>query len=128
MNFWVITCGIRAQDSDTRPKRVSTCINRTIDLKHVYWYLFIFWIILPEKFSDLTVGMERLEEYAEEESPFTEWSNSKREPIQEEITNNSSELLQTVKELRTEMETIKKENERILRAQEELNQILMERF
>ena len=26
------------------------------------------------------------------------------------------------------METIKKENERILRAQEELNQILMERF
>ena len=40
-------------------------------------------------------------------------SNSKREPIQEEITNNSSELLQTVKELRTEMETVKKENERI---------------
>ena len=26
------------------------------------------------------------------------------------------------------METVKKENERILRAQEELNQILMERF
>ena len=33
-----------------------------------------------------------------------------------------------VKELRIEMETIKKENERILRAQEELNQILMEKF
>ena len=61
--------------------------------------------------------MERLEEYADEESLFTEWSNSKREPIQEEITNNSSELLQTAKELRTKMETIKKENERILRAQ-----------
>ena len=72
--------------------------------------------------------MERWEEYVDEESPFTEWSNSKREPIQEEITNNSSELLQTVKELRTEMETVKKENERILRAQEELNQILMEKF
>ena len=33
-----------------------------------------------------------------------------------------------VKELRTEMETVKKENERIMRAQEELNQILMENF
>ena len=72
--------------------------------------------------------MERLEEYVDEESPFTERSNSKREPILEEITNNSSELLQTVMELRTQMETIKKENERIMRAQEELNQILMERF
>ena len=72
--------------------------------------------------------MEGLEEYANEESPFTERSNSKREPIQEEITNNSSELLQTVKEVRIEMETVKKENERILRAHKELNQILMERF
>ena len=81
-----------------------------------------------KKFSELTAGMERLEEYADEESSFIERSNSKREPIQEEITNNSSELLQTVNELRTEMETVKKENERILRAQEELNQILMERF
>ena len=72
--------------------------------------------------------MERLEEYVDEESPFTERSNSKREPIQEEITNNSSELLKTVKEQRTEMETVKKENERILIAQEELNHILMERF
>ena len=60
--------------------------------------------------------MERLDEYANEESAFTERSNSKREPIQEEISNNSSELLQTVKELRTEMETVKKGNERILRA------------
>ena len=34
--------------------------------------------------------MERLEEYADEESPFNEQSNSKREPIQEEIINNSS--------------------------------------
>ena len=72
--------------------------------------------------------MERLEEYADKESPFTKRSNSKREPIQEEITNNSSELLQMVKELRTEMEIVKKDNERIMRAQEELNQILMEIF
>ena len=72
--------------------------------------------------------MERLEEYVDEESPFNEQINSRREPVQEEITNNSSELLPKVKELRTEMETVKKENERILRAQEELNQILMEKF
>ena len=52
--------------------------------------------------------MERLEEYANEESPFTKRINFKREIIQEEITNNSSELLQTVKELRTEMEMVKK--------------------
>ena len=72
--------------------------------------------------------MKRLEEYAVEGSPLNEQSNSRREPIKEEITNNSSELLQTVKEIRTEMEIVKKENERILRAQEELNQILMENF
>ena len=72
--------------------------------------------------------MEGLEEYADEESPFTERSNSKREPIQEEITNNSSELLQTVKDLIAEMETVKKENGRILRVQEELNQILLEKL
>ena len=60
--------------------------------------------------------MERLKEYADEESPFNEQSNSRREPVQEEITNSSSELLQTIKELRTKMETVKKENERILRA------------
>ena len=72
--------------------------------------------------------MERLEEYAEEESPYTEQDNLQREPIQEEITTNSSELLQTVKELKFEMESVKKENERILRAQEELNQILIEKI
>ena len=72
--------------------------------------------------------MERLKEYADEESPFNEQSNSRREPVQEEITNNSSKWLQTVKELRIEMETVKKENAKILRAQEELNQILMEKL
>ena len=49
-------------------------------------------------------GMERLEEYADQESPYTERDNLQKEPIQEDITNNSSELLQTVKELKLEME------------------------
>ena len=91
--------------------------------------LFSFNVIQQRNlFLSLTTGMERLEEYAEEESPFTEQENLQREPIQEDITTNSSELLQTVKELKSEMESVKKENERILRAQEELNQILTKRF
>ena len=72
--------------------------------------------------------MEGLEEYAEERSPLNEQNNSGKEPAKEDITNNSSELLQTVKDLKNEMEIVKKENERILTAQEEMNQILLEKF
>ena len=72
--------------------------------------------------------MEGLKEYVEEGSPLNEESNSRKEPVKEDITNTSLESLQTVKELKTEMETVKNENERILRAQEELNQILLEKF
>ena len=72
--------------------------------------------------------MEGLEEYAEKRSPLNEQNNSGREHVKEYITNNSYELLQTVKDLKTEMETVKKENEKILRDQEELNQILLEKF
>ena len=61
-------------------------------------------------FLSLATGMERLEEYAEKESPYTEKDNLQREPIQEDITTNSSKLLQTVKELKSEMEFVKKEN------------------
>ena len=72
--------------------------------------------------------MERLEEYAEEESPFIEPENLPRDPIPEDLTTNSSKLLQTVKDLKSEMESVNQENGRILRVQEELNQILTERF
>ena len=34
--------------------------------------------------------MEMLEEYAEEESPFIEQENLLRDPIQEDLTTNSS--------------------------------------
>ena len=51
--------------------------------------------------------MERLKEYAEEESPFTEPENLPRDPIQEDLTTNSLELLQTVKDLKYEMGSIK---------------------
>ena len=54
-----------------------------------------------EKFvSELMTGMEILEEYADEESPYTKQDNVQKEPIQEYISNNSSELLQTIKELK----------------------------
>ena len=44
--------------------------------------------------------MEGLEEYAEERSLLNEQNNSGKEPTKEDITNNSSELLQTVKDLK----------------------------
>ena len=50
-------------------------------------------MILPDNFYELTADMERLEECVDEESPYTEWNDFQREPIQEVITNNSSELL-----------------------------------
>ena len=53
--------------------------------------------------------MERLKEYAEEESPFTEPENLPRDPIQEDLTTKSSKLLQTVKDLKSEMESVKRE-------------------
>ena len=72
--------------------------------------------------------MEKLGEYAEEESPNTETRQMSREPVIEEVTTHSSELMQTIKDLKTEIESIKKDNERILKTQDELNQILMEKF
>ena len=38
-----------------------------------------------------------------------------REPVIEEITAHSPKLMQTIKELKTEMESGKKDNERILK-------------
>ena len=52
--------------------------------------------------------MEGLEEYAEERSPLNAQNNFEREPVKEDITNNSSKLLQIVRDLKTEMETVKK--------------------
>ena len=45
--------------------------------------------------------MEGLEEYAKEGFASNEQSNSRKEPVKEDITNNSSELLQTIKYLKT---------------------------
>ena len=72
--------------------------------------------------------MEKLGEYAEEESPNTEIRQMSREPVLEEVTAHSSELMQTIKDFNTEMQSAKKDNERILKTREELNQILMEKF
>ena len=62
--------------------------------------LFSFNVIQQRNlFLSLTTGMERLEEYVEEESPFPEKENLQRDPIQEDITTNSSELLQDSKQI-----------------------------
>ena len=71
--------------------------------------------------------MEKLEEYVEE-SPNTETRQMSKEPVLEGIIAHSSELIQTIKDLKTQMESVKKDNERILKNQEVLNQILIEKF
>ena len=71
--------------------------------------------------------MENLGVYETEECPNTGIRQLPRESEIEEITVHSSELMQTIKGLKTELESVKKDNERILKTQE-LNQILIERF
>ena len=70
--FWVITCGIRAQGSNTRPEWSSTCLCGTINLnKHAN--VVFFWMVHIENcVSELMIGIDRLEEYADEESPYTQ--------------------------------------------------------
>ena len=65
--------------------------------------------------------MERVEASTEDESHHNNPDN-----IYVELNNQPYELLQTLKDLKTELHTVKEDNERILRAQEELNQILLD--
>ena len=58
---------------------------------HTDYYYFSFWNVITRNFFwARTVGMERLGEYADEESLLNEQINYRREPIKEEITNNSA--------------------------------------
>ena len=66
---------------------------------------------MSDKVTILLVTVVRL-------SCMTERRNLPKDTILEDVMTNSSELLQTVNDLKTEMESVKKENERILRAQE----------
>ena len=45
-----------------------------------------------------------------------------------ELNSQPLELLQTIKYLRDELQTVKEDNERILRPKEELNQILLDKI
>ena len=54
-----------------------------------------------KNFSTRTAGIEGIKEYAKEGSQLNEQNNFIKEPIKEEITNNSSKLMQAVKELKT---------------------------
>ena len=51
-----------------------------------------------------------------------------KEGISIDPDNQPSELLQTVKDLKLELQNVKEVNERILREQEELNQILLDKL
>ena len=65
--------------------------------------------------------MEGAQAYAKDGSHHKNPDN-----IYVELNNQPYELLQTTKDLKTELQTVKEDNERILRAQEELNQILLD--
>ena len=67
--------------------------------------------------------MEGVEAYAEDGS-----HHNNPDKIYVELNNQPSELLQNVKDLRAELQTVKEDNEIILRAQEELNQILLDKI
>ena len=67
--------------------------------------------------------MEGVEAFAEDGSHHNNPDN-----IYVELNNQQSELIQTIKDLRAELQTIKGDNERIIRAQEELNPILLDKI
>ena len=52
--------------------------------------------------------MEKLGKYVEEDSPNTETRRMSREPMLEEVIAHSSELMQTIKDLKTEMESARR--------------------
>ena len=67
--------------------------------------------------------MEAVEASAEDRSHHNNLDN-----IYVELNNQPYELIQTVKDLKAELQNIKQDNERILRAQEELNQIPLDKL
>ena len=67
--------------------------------------------------------MEGAEAYVEDGS-----HPNNPENIYVELNNQPSELLQSVKDLRVELQTEKEGNEQILRDQEELNKILLDKI
>ena len=60
-----------------------------MNLNHFADVVFFLCSQQRNLFLSLTTGMERLEEYAEDESRFTEHENLQKEPIKEDITTNS---------------------------------------
>ena len=64
-----------------------------------------------------------VEAYAEDGSHHNNLDN-----IYVELNNQPYELLQIVKDLRVELQIVKEDNEIILRAREELNQILIDKI
>ena len=67
--------------------------------------------------------MEGVEASTEDGSHYNNPAN-----IYVELNNQPVEMIQTVKYLRAELQIVKEDNKRILRAQEELNQILLDKI
>ena len=67
--------------------------------------------------------MEGVEASAEDGSHHNNPDN-----IYVELNNQPFKLLQSIKGLKAELQNVKEDNERILRAHEELNQILLDKL
>ena len=67
--------------------------------------------------------MDRVEASAEDGS-----YHNNRDNLHVELNNQPFELLQTVKDLNDELQNVKEDNERILRAHEQSNQKLMDKL
>ena len=55
-----------------------TCIDRTVNLNKHTDVIFLEWYSQKILFSDLIIGMDKLEEYADEDSAYTERNNFQR--------------------------------------------------
>ena len=75
--------------------------------------------------EEISEGQIPIHEPENDEQPVTNKDGEIWVDLNESRNNiNSSGLLRTVEELKVELQSVKEDNERILKAQEELNQIL----
>ena len=79
--FGVLTCGMRAQGSNIRPWWIPTRFYETVNWIIMLMYFLLNVIQQRNCFWILTNRYGKAEEYADEESPFTEQENLPRDPI-----------------------------------------------
>jgi len=79
--------------------------------------------VFCRKMADISAAGESYPKEQENNNGENIWVN-----LNESRNDNQSELLQTVKYLKEKLQNVKKDNERILKAQEVLNNILLSKI